>query len=193
MPASEAAAIINSLLVLNPGSVLEIYPNVSHLNVGLIGLQNMFSNERIRRNAELVRYTLGLLVLRNKLGSNTAMQSLIRERLQSILPLTLSDSFNSDEATREVCEMRAERTFEQLAGIYQDTISTLPYRIQVLGKVEHLKHDLTVNRIRALLLAGIRSAVLWHQLGGRRWQLIFYRKRIRDTAVSIRRKLIVSV
>jgi len=59
--------------------------------------------------------------------------------------------------------------------------------------MEHLKNEHVANRIRALLLAGIRSAVLWYQLGGRRWRLVIYRKRIEETAGNIRRKLIVSV
>ena len=41
----------------------------------------------------------------------------------------------------------------------------------------------------ALLLAGIRSSLLWHQLGGRRWHLIVYKKRIRDCVSQVRRKL----
>jgi len=38
------------------------------------------------------------------------------------------------------------------------------------------------NRIRACLLAGIRSAILWRQVGGTKWQLLFFRRRIFDTA-----------
>jgi high frequency lysogenization protein len=33
------------------------------------------------------------------------------------------------------------------------------------------------NRIRACLLAGVRAARLWRQVGGSRWQLIFSRGR----------------
>jgi high frequency lysogenization protein len=32
--------------------------------------------------------------------------------------------------------------------------------------------------IRALLLAGIRSARLWRQLGGHRWQLVISRRKL---------------
>ncbi|MEH6454630.1 MAG: DUF489 family protein, partial [Psychromonas sp.] len=32
------------------------------------------------------------------------------------------------------------------------------------------------HKIRALLLAGVRAAVLWRQIGGKRRQLIFSRK-----------------
>ncbi|MGH8570919.1 MAG: DUF489 family protein, partial [Gammaproteobacteria bacterium] len=33
-------------------------------------------------------------------------------------------------------------------------------------------------KIRAVLLAGVRAAMLWHQIGGRRWHLPVFRKRI---------------
>ena len=35
-----------------------------------------------------------------------------------------------------------------------------------------------VEQIRALLLAGIRSARLWRQLGGHRWQLVISRRKL---------------
>ena len=89
--------------------------------------------------------------------------------------------------------MHQDHIFEQLAKLYQDTISTLSYRIQVQGRLENLRNDNIANRIRTLLLGGIRSAVLWYQLGGRRWRLVFYRKRVQGTAVNIRRKLLTSV
>ena len=90
-------------------------------------------------------------------------------------------------------QMRQEQTFEQIATLYQDTISTLNHRIQVQGQVDYLRNDYVSNRVRSLLLAGIRSAVLWHQLGGRRWRLIFFRKRIQETASTLRRGLLTSI
>ncbi|MEN8711447.1 MAG: DUF489 family protein, partial [Arenicellales bacterium] len=42
-----------------------------------------------------------------------------------------------------------------------------------------------VNRIRCLLLAGARAAVLWEQLGGGRIQFLFRRKQFAATAEQI--------
>lgn len=58
------------------------------------------------------------------------------------------------------------------AGLYQDTISTFKQRIQVHGDMRFLQQDITAAKVRALLFAGIRSARLWRQLGGRRWHLL---------------------
>lgn len=196
-PQAELIACINPLLVLNPESSKDIYPNVGYLNLGLRTLQDILSTGRLRENADVVRYTLGMLLLRNKLDSEQTMQAKIRQSLQLIEPLHLLSTDDvvgeSELQATQNAQMQQEFTFEQLAGLYQDTISALPYRIQVQGRMEHLKNEHIANRIRALLLAGIRSAVLWYQLGGRRWRLVFYRKRIEETAGNIRSKLIASV
>ncbi len=43
------------------------------------------------------------------------------------------------------------------------------------------------RQTRALLLAGIRSAFLWRQLGGRRWRLLFQRRRLLQTSQQLSR------
>ncbi len=47
--------------------------------------------------------------------------------------------------------------------------------------MRHLQQTDNAAKIRALLLAGIRSARLWRQLGGHRWQLIFSRRKLLAT------------
>ncbi len=194
---TELIASVNPLLVLNPRSEADVYPNLGHLNLGLRSLHDMFTQVRSPENASLVRYTLGMLLLRNKLDSNPAMQTSIREGLQSVQPLQLipenATPWRMGETEKTDGQLRQEHTFEQLATLYQDTISTLPHRIQVQGQVDYLQNEYVANRVRSLLLAGIRSAVLWHQLGGRRWRLIFYRKRVQDTASTLRRRLLASI
>lgn len=69
-----------------------------------------------------------------------------------------------------------------LAHAYSQTISRLNPRILVHGDPERLNDTDTANRIRALLLAGIRAAVLWRQTGGSRLKLLFRRKRIVESA-----------
>ena len=41
-------------------------------------------------------------------------------------------------------------------------------------------HDAIVSEIRAILLAAVRSAVLWRQLGGSYWDLLFARRAMAD-------------
>jgi len=63
-----------------------------------------------------------------------------------------------------------------LAGIYADTVSQIPPKIMVSGDSSVLSNPDNADKIRAILLAGIRSAVLWAQLGGNRWQILFNRR-----------------
>ena len=194
---TELLASVNALLALNPRSESDIYPNLGHLNLGLRTLDDMLSLGRSPENTSLVRYTWGMLSIRNKLDMNSAMQSNIRDRLQSIQSLLLvpenATPWRMAETEKTDGQLRQEQSFEQLATLYQDTISTLSHRIQVHGQEDYLQNDYVSNRVRSLLLAGIRSAVLWHQLGGRRWRLILYRKRLQETASALRRRLLKSI
>ena len=181
-------ACLNPLVVFKPESVADIYPSVGKFAPGLRILQEVFSNENKGNNAEIARYVLGLLLISTKLMKNNAMQQKIHSGLIVLSPLfrDLNTHGNSNSAEHD-------KLFRQLADIYQTTISTLTYRIHIKGDVNQLKNELIASRIRALLLAGIRSAVLWHQLGGRRWHLLIYRNRVKQTVSHIRKNLITLV
>jgi high frequency lysogenization protein len=69
-------------------------------------------------------------------------------------------------------------TIEPLAQLYLQTFSTFKHRIRVTGEQRFLENPSNANKVRALLLAGIRSTVLWRQKGGNRWQWIFSRRKI---------------
>ncbi len=185
---ADLAASINPLLVLEPLSFDDVFPNVVDQARGLRTLTGMFSNDRSHQKSDVVRYTLGLLQLRTLLMQDDEMQQQIRTGLVRITPLQLRHFSTGDEASDSCAEQ--DQTIEQLAGLYQDTISTLSYRIQVQGRSDHLKNETIAKQIRALLLAGIRAAVLWHQVGGRRWRLLIHRGRIQQAAESIRKRLL---
>jgi len=176
--------LIDPLFVLNAPSFTTIFPDLRLARPGLEWLTAQARQLSPVGNDEVLRYTRNLLLLRTKLMADTEMQSMLGRRLQSIRPLfaPYSDPLRQTEPP-ELHE--TERSFEALATLYQDTISTLPYRIQVQGRVEHLQDERIANRIRALLLAGIRFAVLWHQIGGRPWHLLILRGRINRIATSI--------
>ena len=181
--ADDMAACVQPLLVLDPQSVAEVYPSVNAFGSGLRILQEIFSNQKSARNNEIARYVLSMLVLRSRLMANETMQKTLRRELK-----TLKFSASADADADHL-----EQAYSQLAALYQQTISHFSFRIHVKGRVEFLKDEGIANRIRALLLTGIRSAVLWYQLGGRRWHLLVYRNRIRESVIDIRRNLLTSV
>ncbi len=177
-PERDMAVCVDALLVLDPKDEGAVFPDLRGLRSGLLTLAAVFGDARVQKHAELLRYTLGMLALRKRLASRPAMARLMRERLRSMEP---ADPDKDPE--------RAERLFARIALLYMETISTLSYRIQVQGRAGTLKSDRVVNRIRTMLLAGIRSAMLWHQLGGRRWRLLLHRRRVEEAARDIRDRL----
>ena len=182
---SSVSACVNPLLNFNPASVAELISNPIQLSFGLRTLQGIFSSSKEERNPEIIRYMLGILALRQKFMSDRAMQDKLHESLRNLRPV---ENFEDIESDNDV-----QQFFRAVADIYQDTISTYTFRIHVKGNLEYLRNESVASQVRTLLLAGIRWAVLWYQIGGRRWHLVLYRKKIDQTAEDIRRKLLTSV
>ena len=176
--------LINPQFLLNASSFAVIFPDLRLVRPGLESLALRTRQVRPGETEEVTRYTRSKLKLRPKLIADTCMQLRLSTRLQSISPLS-DPHWQIENHSENIGASEIERSFKALATLYRDTIRTLPYRIQVQGKVEHLKDERIANRIRALLLAGIRFAVLWHQKGDRLWQLFILRGRINRIAASM--------
>ncbi|MDU2734455.1 MAG: high frequency lysogenization protein HflD [Mixta calida] len=166
---------LSSLLDLNPSSTLAVYGNdETHLRFGLETLLAVLNTpSRQGAGAELTRYTLSLMVLERKLNANkSALNTLAQCIAQLDRQLTHYD-------------IESETIVAAMAGIYVDVISPLGPRIQVTGSPAVLQNSQVQSKIRASLLAGIRSAVLWQQVGGGRLQLMFFRNRLMSEAKRI--------
>lgn len=158
---------IRSLFATNPDTTLDVFGGeLSDIREGLVTLSSVLSQQRKQQDVEVLRYALNLIHLESKLNRQTDMLDVIASRI--------------DQARHTASHFGYTHTnlISNLASIYADTISTFRLRIQVTGNPSILQRDENAAKIRALLLAGIRSAVLWRQCGGRRWQLIFARKKV---------------
>jgi high frequency lysogenization protein len=161
-----ARASLHSLFRLEADSVEMIYGDKSRLRLGLETLLAALQGEN--RYADALRYVIGLLQIERRFKQALPLQETIGTRLGQIE----ASGSGLEEYERE--DLQAH----EIAQLYTETISRLSPRILVSGKPQHLKQDRTVDWIRTLLLAGLRSAVLWDQLGGGRLELLFGRKRI---------------
>jgi len=65
-----------------------------------------------------------------------------------------------------------------LGALYADTISHLRPRVLVQGNPHYLGQTGVVAEIRAMLLAALRSAVLWRQLDGSLWDFLLRRREL---------------
>ncbi|HEY8330090.1 MAG TPA: high frequency lysogenization protein HflD [Pseudomonas sp.] len=163
------ACMLGSLLVRNPKDTLEVYGG-DHLNLrdGLRALAGALERNPGTLPRESLRYALSLLTLQRQLDKRGDMLQVIGNRLQQI------------DSQSQMFGITHDNVISACAALYQDTLSTFRQRIQVHGEMQHLQNSRNAEKIRALLLAGIRSAMLWHQLGGRRWQLLFSRRKLLD-------------
>jgi high frequency lysogenization protein len=62
-----------------------------------------------------------------------------------------------------------------LGKLYAETVSQLRPRVMVQGNPHYLGQQAVVAEIRAVLLATLRSAVLWRQTGGSLWDFLLRR------------------
>lgn len=166
---------LQSLLDLNPPSTLAVYGNdEANLRFGLetlLAVLNTSSREGL--GAELTRYTLSLMVLERKLGNNRQALDELSRRIAQL--------------DRQLAhyELESDTLMSAMAAIYVDVISPLGPRIQVTGSPAVLQNSQVQSKVRATLLAGMRSAVLWRQVGGGRLQLMFSRNRLVNEAKRI--------
>jgi len=154
-----------SLFQQNPASAADVYGGIQGVKLGLMALRKQLTAPD-REKLQIPKYALSLLVLAGKLGKDQETLDIISEGIQQAQQkLSLYDHDHSNQIAA-------------MADLYRQSISNISPRIMVKGQPLFLQNPDTQNRIRALLLAGIRSAVLWRQLGGSRLQLLFSRKRI---------------
>ncbi|HET6602649.1 MAG TPA: high frequency lysogenization protein HflD [Xanthomonadaceae bacterium] len=73
----------------------------------------------------------------------------------------------------------------RLGELYAATVSQLRPRVLVQGNPQYLAQSDVVAEIRAMLLASVRSAVLWRQLGGSYLDLLVRRRRVLEAARSL--------
>ncbi|MFL2840990.1 MAG: high frequency lysogenization protein HflD [Pseudohongiellaceae bacterium] len=161
---------LESLFITNPSSTVEVYGRIDNLRLGLQILEEIFvTKDNSLKSPELMRYLIGIVYLEARLSKQKAMLEVIAEDLSN----SERDNYISNMQLAENPDI-----INQLASLYQQTISTLSFRIQVSGQPQYLKNTTIANTIRATLLAGIRSAVLWQQLGGRRWHFLLKRRKL---------------
>jgi high frequency lysogenization protein len=161
---------IKTIFDLDPDSTELVYGGVQGIGRGLKLLRDQLDNQSETRDIELTKYVVQLLHLEKQLSKDRRMQQRLREGILQITPLAERTSVTDAEV------------ITRLADLYSNTISTLTPRILVSGEQEYLSNPTVANQIRALLLAGIRSAVLWRQRGGTRWKLVFERNKLVSTA-----------
>jgi high frequency lysogenization protein len=158
-------ASIGSVLKIDSDSAADIYGGLGGLKLGFDQLNGQITGEKAP-NPEQARYAAAIVFLERKLSDRKDFLSTIQAGI-----------VKAQAQTEQFGELH-DNVLANLGDLYHGTISTLQPRIMVNGEQRFLSRPDIANKIRALLLAGIRSALLWRQCGGSRWKFIFYRKKI---------------
>lgn len=163
-------ATLGSLFQFDPENVPAVYGGTRGLREGLEIIHRLLGNEGRPEDARLTRYLVALMNhAQAALNDSEVMDRLRRGLERAAQQKTHFEGWD-------------EHVIASLADVYVSTIGQQEPRIMVRGEPARLQNPVNVNMIRALLLAGIRAAVLWRQTGGRKWQLILTRRKLRETA-----------
>ena len=166
---------ISSVLEENANDAVELYGSLDKLKAGLSSMIYQLGAGQLTpdgkpKDMESTRYALGLLHLEKKLHKNPAVFEDVIKGIQDT------------QKKLEFFDKEHENITASLADIYANTISNIGPKIMVQGDQTHLANPKNAAKIRALLLAGIRAALLWRQAGGTRWKLLLERGKLQQQA-----------
>ncbi len=169
-----ADASIGSIFKMDPDSTEDVYGGIGGVRMGLRVAVELFSGRPQNDALQALNYAMGLGKLAHQMSRDRKRQAELGKELELI-----QSAWNEAESGTDPA------VIHQLADTYQNQVSSLDFRITVAGKPEYLKQDEKVALVRSLLLAGLRSGMLWRQLGGRQWRLIFQRKKMLREAEAL--------
>lgn len=169
--------LIRATLTIDANSTEAIFGNYANLYTGFNTIIQQLDSTKTE--ADFGRYLVTIFSLEKQLSSNAKMLDVIGSRIaQTARTLDYQNKTSDDESI-------SQDIIKSLADLYQETLSTLPAKIQVVGQSKYLEQSTNQQKIRALLLSAIRSAVLWRQVGGKKRQFIFSKNQLIETAKKL--------
>lgn len=174
---AELELCLQSVSVQDAAEPVDIFGGkLANLATGYHVLQAQLGDNP-KKDLELTRYAMAVITLERKLAkSGDSLQAVGKriERLQQQL---------------QHFQLLDETVLASMADIYIEHISPLGQRIQIAGQPAALKQPMVQHKIRALLLAAIRAAVLWRQAGGRKYHFILQRKQLLQEVKTVLQQL----
>lgn len=169
--AAPFGASVRSVLRIDAPDTAAVYGGARGVVLGLRLLRDKLGNGARQNDLEVARYVVSILQLEAALRRRPDVIGAIREGVNAINS-TIGERLGEDD------DAVPTQLVEKLAELYTRTLSRVSPRIMVTGEQGHLANPQIAASVRAALFAGIRSAVLWRQLGGNRWQLLLARRRL---------------
>lgn len=153
---------LDSVFRIDAADVEAVYGDAASLRTGLRLLRDYLANTN--RDEALGKLGLAVLHLERRFSREPDVAAQVGTGIQGLTaPAQRLGSAHPDVVAG-------------LGSLYADTVSTLKPRVMVQGNPHYLGQAGVVAEIRALLLAALRSAVLWRQCGGSLWDFVFRRR-----------------
>lgn len=161
---SQVQAALDSVFRIDAHSTEAVFGSANGLHTGLRQLRDYLANGN--KDEALGKLALAVLQLERRFVRTGAMVTQVQTAL-----LRLQANANTMGSTHA-------NVISELAKLYADTLSNLRPRVMVQGNPHYLGQAGVVAEIRALLMAALRAAVLWRQLGGSLWDFVFSRRQM---------------
>ena len=157
-------ASIASILRVDVDDAVSAFGGLGNLRLGLEAMVQQL--DRSPGDVAISQIAVTVLRVERKLSARPEMLRALSEGIEAI--------------QRQVDHLGVTHTsvLARLSELYASTLSNLRPRVVVQGNPLYLQQPAQVERIRSTLLAGVRAAVLWRQLGGSQWQLLFKRGQV---------------
>jgi len=167
---SEAAIVrtaMDSVMRIDAPTPEAVYGSARQVEPGLRLLRDYFRNQG--KDQLLPRLALSVMQLERRFVREAATVDKVDTGIRA-----------TSARLAELGESNHPDVLAAMAELYKNSISQLKPKIMVQGNPHYLNQATVVAEIRALLLAAVRSAVLWRQLGGNYWDFLFSRKAMVD-------------
>ncbi|MCR6496108.1 high frequency lysogenization protein HflD [Thermomonas sp. S9] len=155
---------LESVFRIDARDTESVFGSARELRIGLRQLRDYLASGS--KDEALGKLALAVLQLERRFIRNAAIADKVQAGLRRLAPR--ADSLGSAHPD----------VIADLARLYAETLSTLRPRVMVQGNPHYLGQAGVVAEIRALLLAALRAAVLWRQLGGSLWDFVFARRQM---------------
>lgn len=162
---------IESVLRIDAGSAADVYGGIDAVRPGLRLLHGYLNN--LPDDEQLPKLALSVMQLERRFSSDGEMV----ERVSRGIAAAGAEAARSGPTHPEV--------LSTLGTLYADTVSHLRPRVMVQGNPHYLGQADIVSEIRAVLLAALRSAVLWRQMGGGYFDLLLRRRQVLEAVESL--------
>lgn len=153
---------LDSVFRIDAASAEAVYGNSRAVRGGLLLLRDYFTD----RSSDQALPKLGMAVLqieRRFVGDDAVARQVL-------------DGIRTLEGIAERQGSIHPDVISKLGQLYADTVSHLRPKVIVQGNPHYLQQADVVAEIRALLLAALRSAVLWRQMGGTMWDFVLSKR-----------------